>query len=47
MYVDYALTARDGLVIGTEGGYNSPVNPLYYAYMRIDNQGNMLTKATI
>ncbi|MFM7980682.1 MAG: hypothetical protein ACKPKO_15320 [Candidatus Fonsibacter sp.] len=47
MYVDYALTARDGLVIGTEGGYNSPVNPSYNEYMRIYNQGNMLTEGTI
>ena len=27
MYVDYGLTARDGVKIGTEGGYNSPVGP--------------------
>ena len=47
MYVDYALTARDGLVIGTAGCYNYLAIPSYYEYMRIDNQGNMLTQGTI
>ncbi|MFM7981985.1 MAG: hypothetical protein ACKPKO_21970 [Candidatus Fonsibacter sp.] len=47
MYIDYVLTARYGLAIGTEGGYNSPVSPSYYKYKRIDKQGNMLTQGTV
>ena len=46
-YLDYVMTCRDGIVIGTEGGYSSPPSSAYYEYMRIDNQGNITTTGYI
>jgi hypothetical protein len=46
-YLDYVMTCRDGIVIGTEGGYSVPPSSAYYEYMRIDNQGNITTTGYI
>ena len=46
-YLDYTMTCRDGIVIGTEGGYSSPPSSSYYEYMTIDNQGNITTTGFI
>ena len=46
-YLDYVMTCRDGIVIGTEGGYSQPPSSAYYEYMRIDNQGNITTTGYI